>query len=448
MSNPSSLPSLPPPSLLLTGAVLKRKNNGTQSQSQSQSQPAFPTRGGGGGGEGGRGKGIGIENLRGSEAGGTETGNANAAALTEKERKEDAAKRAKLDAEYARRKRMEVLRQIQGDSYQDEEEEGREEAAEYQALFERRREGLEEEGEEEMDEDDEAKMMQTLLGFSHFDTTHEKPVEDNQKGAAKGAVAKSGRRTYRQYMNRRGGFNRALDKRVTIILLKNHAHNLPPPSAISPHHTAKSRCCGSFPCTRCFRACLPCRPGTRAPRSSKQLQQKQQKSSRQAEEEEVEEGGGEGENEEKEVNEEVGEVHLEEEEEVEEERKVTVGRRWRRRRGEKERGKEEGREEEEEEEEEEKEEEVEEKKEGEEGEEKKDWTEMEALTFKQRHRRRRLLDARVVADGAFPLPLTCPMLDLVITRVDPRAMAAMYLQAFGALQEEGRVDRGRVLRVL
>jgi len=29
-------------------------------------------------------------------------------------------------------------------------------------------------------------------------------VEDNQKGAAKGAVAKSGRRTYRQYMNRRG----------------------------------------------------------------------------------------------------------------------------------------------------------------------------------------------------------------------------------------------------
>lgn len=107
---------------------------------------------------------------------------------------------------------MEVLRQIQGDSYQDEEEEGREEAAEYQALFERRREGLEEEGEEEMDEDDEAKMMQTLLGFSHFDTTHEKPVEDNQKGAAKGAVAKSGRRTYRQYMNRRGGFNRALDK--------------------------------------------------------------------------------------------------------------------------------------------------------------------------------------------------------------------------------------------
>jgi len=40
------------------------------------------------------------------------------------------------------------------------------------------------------------------------------------------------------------------------------------------------------------------------------------------------------------------------------------------------------------------------------------------------------------------------MLDLVITRVDPRAMAAMYLQAFGALQEEGRVDRGRVLRVL
>ena len=54
--------------------------------------------------------------------------------------------------------RMEVLRQIQGDSYGDEEEEGREEAAaEYQALFERRREGLAEEGEEEMDEDEEVR---------------------------------------------------------------------------------------------------------------------------------------------------------------------------------------------------------------------------------------------------------------------------------------------------
>ncbi len=61
MSNPSSLPSLPPPSLLLTGAVLKRKNNGTQSQSQSQSQPAFPTRRWRrwGGGEEGEGKGEG-----------------------------------------------------------------------------------------------------------------------------------------------------------------------------------------------------------------------------------------------------------------------------------------------------------------------------------------------------------------------------------------------------
>ncbi|TFJ82328.1 hypothetical protein NSK_006356 [Nannochloropsis salina CCMP1776] len=110
---------------------------------------------------------------------------------------------------------MEVLRQIQGDAYQEEGEkggEGRAAASEYQAMFERRRQGLTEEGEEEMDEDEEAKMMKSLLGFSHFDTTKEKPVEDNQKGAALGAVAKSGRRTYRQYMNRKGGFNRALDK--------------------------------------------------------------------------------------------------------------------------------------------------------------------------------------------------------------------------------------------
>jgi hypothetical protein len=53
---------------------------------------------------------------------------------------------------------MEVLRQIQGDAYQEEGEEGgegRAAASEYQAMFERRRQGLTEEGEEEMDEDEE-----------------------------------------------------------------------------------------------------------------------------------------------------------------------------------------------------------------------------------------------------------------------------------------------------
>jgi len=50
--------------------------------------------------------------------------------------------------------------------------------------------------------------MRALMGFSGFDTTKAKHVEGNQEGAAK--VNKQ--RTWRQYMNRRGGFNRPLDK--------------------------------------------------------------------------------------------------------------------------------------------------------------------------------------------------------------------------------------------
>jgi U4/U6.U5 tri-snRNP-associated protein 3 len=39
-----------------------------------------------------------------------------------------------------------------------------------------------------------------------------KPVEDNHVGAGTGAVSKHKARKYRQYMNRKGGFNRPLDK--------------------------------------------------------------------------------------------------------------------------------------------------------------------------------------------------------------------------------------------
>jgi len=58
------------------------------------------------------------------------------------------------------------------------------------------------------DADDEEARMMALMGFGGFDTTKSKPVEGNQRGAAK--VNKQ--RTWRQYMNRRGGFNRPLDK--------------------------------------------------------------------------------------------------------------------------------------------------------------------------------------------------------------------------------------------
>jgi len=72
-------------------------------------------------------------------------------------------------------------------------------------------EGLEndqEEGEsmDVVNQDDEA--MMAMMGIGGFGSTKGKHVEGNQEGGAK--VKKV--RTWRQYMNRRGGFNRPLDK--------------------------------------------------------------------------------------------------------------------------------------------------------------------------------------------------------------------------------------------
>lgn len=55
---------------------------------------------------------------------------------------------------------------------------------------------------------DEMEMMQKMLGFSNFDSTKGKQVPGNNVGAVH--VVK--KRRYRQYMNRKGGFNRPLDK--------------------------------------------------------------------------------------------------------------------------------------------------------------------------------------------------------------------------------------------
>lgn len=65
-------------------------------------------------------------------------------------------------------------------------------------------------GDGDVDEDPDAAMA-AILGFSGFDSTKGKPVEDNQKGPAKGAAKQVLQRKYRQYMNRVGGFNRFLD---------------------------------------------------------------------------------------------------------------------------------------------------------------------------------------------------------------------------------------------
>lgn len=58
----------------------------------------------------------------------------------------------------------------------------------------------------------EEEQMQRLMGFSTFSTTKNEEVEDNKKSAAAGTSSKNKARKYRQYMNRKGGFNRPLDK--------------------------------------------------------------------------------------------------------------------------------------------------------------------------------------------------------------------------------------------
>lgn len=65
--------------------------------------------------------------------------------------------------------------------------------------------------EETTADDDPDAAMAAILGFTGFDSTKGKAVEDNQKGPAKGAAKQVLQRKYRQYMNRVGGFNRFLD---------------------------------------------------------------------------------------------------------------------------------------------------------------------------------------------------------------------------------------------
>ncbi|KAG6329729.1 hypothetical protein ID866_9357 [Astraeus odoratus] len=61
---------------------------------------------------------------------------------------------------------------------------------------------------EEMDVTNDDEDMMAVMGLSGFGSTKGKHVEGNQEGTAN--VKKM--RTWRQYMNRRGGFNRPLDK--------------------------------------------------------------------------------------------------------------------------------------------------------------------------------------------------------------------------------------------
>lgn len=66
---------------------------------------------------------------------------------------------------------------------------------------------------EELEGLDEEEQMKALLGFGGgFGSTKGQKVDDNHKSSAKGAAAKNKARKYRQYMNRKNGFNRPLDK--------------------------------------------------------------------------------------------------------------------------------------------------------------------------------------------------------------------------------------------
>ena len=66
-------------------------------------------------------------------------------------------------------------------------------------------------GEEDDGEDDEEAQMQRLMGISGFGSTKGEKVESNHNSSARGAAAKHKARKYRQYMNRKNGFNRPLD---------------------------------------------------------------------------------------------------------------------------------------------------------------------------------------------------------------------------------------------
>lgn len=66
--------------------------------------------------------------------------------------------------------------------------------------------------EEELEGLDEEEQMRKLLGIEGFGSTKGAKVETNHNSLASGAASKNKKRTYRQYMNRKAGFNQPLDK--------------------------------------------------------------------------------------------------------------------------------------------------------------------------------------------------------------------------------------------
>lgn len=106
----------------------------------------------------------------------------------------------KAQEEQARKERLALAKRLMHRDDDSENEEGEE------------GEGEGEEGDEEAVGNGGEQDIMALMGFTGFDSTKGKPVTDNKKSAAVGVVSKHKRRIYRQYMNRRGGFNRPLQK--------------------------------------------------------------------------------------------------------------------------------------------------------------------------------------------------------------------------------------------
>jgi U4/U6.U5 tri-snRNP-associated protein 3 len=61
-------------------------------------------------------------------------------------------------------------------------------------------------GEDDEEEDPDTAAMQAMLGFGGFGTTKQKKIAGNNVGS----IHKDETTQYRHYMNRPGGFNRAL----------------------------------------------------------------------------------------------------------------------------------------------------------------------------------------------------------------------------------------------
>jgi U4/U6.U5 tri-snRNP-associated protein 3 len=117
-----------------------------------------------------------------------------------------------MDYEKERQLRMQRLRQ----ELQEEDEEIAEKMDEKTAASVPKQDNPQEKIVEVKEEDleglDEEEQMRKLMGIDGFGTTKGKKVEDNHSTSARGVVQKNKARKYRQYMNRKNGFNRPLEK--------------------------------------------------------------------------------------------------------------------------------------------------------------------------------------------------------------------------------------------